>query len=161
MNVVSEYQSFGTTRKSMFERNSMKVEKMPVFCKSKRENEKIVITSWSLFQDLYELWMKLLFWSVPYTLLLIWVQFDSLVHLFSVPNSLNSILSKFTKIGKFYEFSAKFQILCKKKSGKMSDLAFMEYTCCSSTIWVPKNTKRMFFCGFMIVNSFSDSLYVL
>ena len=127
----------------MFERNSLKVKKMPVFCKSKRENEKIVITSWSLFQDLYELWMKLLFWSVPYTLLLIWVQFDSLVHLFSVPNSLNSILSKFTKIGKFYEFIAKFQILC-KKSGKMSDLAFMEYTCCSSTIWVPKNTKRMF-----------------
>ena len=58
LNVVSEYHSFEVIRKGIFEKNSTKVEKMPVFCKSKRENEKTAMTNAHFFEDWHVLWQN-------------------------------------------------------------------------------------------------------
>ena len=89
MKVVSEYNGFRATLKSVFKIFSKKVEKMPIFWKSNAENEKIVTMPQLLFSDLYDLETKLFFLTVPYGLLYISVQFDPLDHMFSVSNMVN------------------------------------------------------------------------
>ena len=55
MNADFEYQPFKAIQHSVVERNLFKVQKIPVFHKSKRENRKIMITSTSFFHNWYDL----------------------------------------------------------------------------------------------------------
>ena len=59
MDVDDSEKCFRTIKFTVFEKILIKVQKMPVFCKSKRENPKIKVTDTSILKD----WSCLLYTS--------------------------------------------------------------------------------------------------